>query len=59
MLGHLAGSVGRACDSWSQGCEFKPYIGIRAYLKKIHVVENFGVFKKNKAVLHILVWCDL
>ena len=31
---HLASSVGRACISWSQDCEFKPYIGCRAYLEQ-------------------------
>lgn len=30
---HLAGSVGRACDSSSQGSEFEPRAGCRIYLK--------------------------
>ena len=30
----LASSVGRACDSGSQGHEFKPHVGCGAYLKK-------------------------
>ena len=32
--GHLAGSVGRAWGSWSQGHEFESHIGRRDYLKK-------------------------
>lgn len=30
--GHLAVSIGRACDSWSYGREFKSHIGCRASL---------------------------
>ena len=32
MLGHLAGSVNAACNSQSQGHEFKPHIGCGTYL---------------------------
>lgn len=40
-LGHLAGSVSGAYDSWFQGHVFKPDIGRRAYLKNIY--ECFSV----------------
>lgn len=33
-LGCLTGSVGRAHNSLSQDCEYKPHVGHRAYLKK-------------------------
>ena len=33
VLGHLAGSISRACDSKSWGCNFEPHIGCRDYLK--------------------------
>ena len=33
--GRLAGSVGRACDSQSQGCKFKPHVGCRILVKNL------------------------
>jgi len=33
--GHLAGSVSRACDSWSWGHEFEPHTGCSDFLKKV------------------------
>ena len=32
-VGCLAGSIDRACNSWSQGCGFKAHVGWRDYLK--------------------------
>lgn len=35
--GHLAGSVGGPCYSWSWGHEFKPHVEHGAHFKKIKV----------------------
>lgn len=32
--GHLAGLDSGVCNSWSQGCKWKPHVGCKAYLKK-------------------------
>lgn len=41
--GRLAGPVGRACDSSSLDCEFKPRLGCRAHLKKKKLKKKYGV----------------
>ena len=46
-MGHLDGSVGRACNSWSRGDEFKPHVSGGAYFKK----------KKKMLCVHKLEGC--
>ena len=41
----LAGSVGKACDSWLWGCEFKALVRYRAYIKK----EKLNFINKKKS----------
>lgn len=42
MGGQLAGSVGRAYDSWSQGYKFELHIRYRDYLKNKILWEYLG-----------------
>lgn len=40
--GYLTGSIGRACNSWPRGYEFKLHIGGRVHLKKKKKNSNRG-----------------
>ena len=53
IQGHLAGSVGRAYNSWSQGCEFKLHIGCSDYLKNktFKKTLEYLIFKTTELML--------
>ena len=46
--GRLAGSVRRACDSWSRGCEYEPRVGCRDYYYYYYLLLNKQNLKKKK-----------
>ena len=53
LEGRLASSVSEACDSWSQGYEFKPHTGCRDYLK-INKILKKRKKKKRKLDLNLI-----
>lgn len=44
LSGHLAGSLGGSCNSWSWCPQFKPHVGCRAYLKKKKRQQKLYIF---------------
>lgn len=42
--GVLTGSVGRACDSWFQGCELAPHVGCGAYVLLLIFIYYYYLF---------------
>lgn len=43
--GSLAGSISRACDSWSQDCEFEPHVGHGDYFEKKKKKRNVSTME--------------
>jgi len=62
LIGAPVGSVDRACESWSQGGEFKLHVGRRALKKKkerkylISVLSKLGALKGLLWLIKLQIW---
>lgn len=60
-LGHLTGSVSRACHFWSWGCEFESHIGCRDYFEKNYKKKEKDPesFVITKVDIRYSIYCGL